>query len=86
MENHKIALPDVDRLQDYNIVDGEPYINGRKVSYYGDSTGEGCDKVYVFEGRNDDGDKEIYLTGGFGLELTITVDAKTGDISYSSKY
>lgn len=83
MSNEKIMLPDVDRVGDYSIVDGKPYINDREVRYYGDSTGEGCDKVYVFEGCNDDGDKEVYLAGGFGLELTITFDLKSGEISYS---
>ena len=79
---NKIELPDVSRISDYSIIDGEPYIGSRKVSYTGEKVGEGCDSVYLFEGCDSDGNKEVYLAGGFGLEVTINIDKNTGEINY----
>ena len=79
---NKIELPDVNKVGDYRIVNGEPYINERKVVYTGEKVGEGCDSVYLFEGCDDVGNKEVYLAGGFGLEVTINIDKNTGEINY----
>lgn len=75
-------LPDAFHIADYEIIDGEPYIKSRKAAYYRHYVGEGCDRVYVFEGADDDGNKEVCLVGGFGLELTIKVNKDTGEIEY----